>query len=81
MASPPFNAVSAQHNCNWPGCTKRVSIKLWGCMPHWSQLPQELRDRIYRCWNGGKGQNTDRYRAVLHESQHVARALQEKAGP
>lgn len=34
------------HTCHWPGCHQPVPPHLWGCKPHWYQLPAHLRRRI-----------------------------------
>lgn len=43
-----------KHTCHWPGCTKEVPPKLWGCAPHWFRLPVFLRDAIWRHYRAGQ---------------------------
>jgi len=42
------------HTCHWPGCTRAVPPKLWGCKPHWYALPKPLRDRIWATYRPGQ---------------------------
>lgn len=32
-----------RHCCPWPGCTRIVSARFWGCPDHWGELPEEFR--------------------------------------
>lgn len=42
------------HICHWPGCTREVTPKMWGCKPHWFALPKELRDQIWESYVPGQ---------------------------
>lgn len=42
------------HHCHWPGCTRQVPPALWGCRPHWYQLPPGIRARIWRTFKPGQ---------------------------
>lgn len=42
------------HTCHWPGCGKAVPTKLWGCKPHWFQLPKKIRDLIQATYVPGQ---------------------------
>jgi hypothetical protein len=42
------------HTCHWPGCTKPVPPAMWGCKPHWFQLPKRLRDAIWAAYVPGQ---------------------------
>lgn len=44
----------SKHHCHWPGCARVVPPAMWGCKPHWYQLPQALRDRIWRAYKPGQ---------------------------
>ncbi len=43
------------HVCLWPGCTRRVLVKHWGCVAHWAMLPHNLRDLIWTHYEPGQG--------------------------
>ena len=38
------------HHCHFPGCTKEVPPRLWGCKEHWYSLPLKLRAQIQRLY-------------------------------
>lgn len=40
--------------CSWPGCTKVVPAKLWGCKPHWYRLPKAIRDMLWATYRPGQ---------------------------
>lgn len=42
------------HTCHWPGCTKEVPPKMWGCKTHWFKLPKRLRDKIWATYVPGQ---------------------------
>jgi len=42
------------HRCHWPGCTKAVPPRMWGCSPHWFSLPKHLRDLIWATYRPGQ---------------------------
>lgn len=70
------------HRCHWPGCEKQVPPAMWGCTAHWYQLPQHLRNRIWRTYRPGQEINatpSTEYVAVAREVQDwiVARAKEE----
>lgn len=44
----------ADHTCHWPGCSKPVPPRMWGCRPHWYKLPQQIRDRIWSTYRAGQ---------------------------
>ena len=37
----------SRHTCHWPGCKRKTPPKMWGCRPHWYQLPKPLRDKVW----------------------------------
>lgn len=41
---------SEAHNCNWPGCTRQVNVKSWGCRDHMAALPLDLRMHVATSW-------------------------------
>ncbi len=43
-----------KHICHWPGCTVAVPPWLWGCAPHWFQVPERLRTRIWATYRPGQ---------------------------
>lgn len=43
-----------KHTCHWPGCNKVVPPAMWGCKPHWFQLPKALRDAIWKTYVPGQ---------------------------
>ena len=59
-----------EHGCHWPGCRRQCKPAMWGCREHWFELPQFLRDKIWRSYR--VGQETTRtpsreYVAVMRE--------------
>lgn len=42
------------HHCHWPGCTKPVPPKMWGCSQHWFKLPLRLRSLIWDTYRPGQ---------------------------
>lgn len=43
-----------EHHCHWPGCDKQVPPAMWGCRQHWFQLPQNLRNAIWKHYRPGQ---------------------------
>lgn len=43
-----------QHACHWPGCEIQVPPAMWGCTPHWYQLPPEIRSEIWNAYVPGQ---------------------------
>ncbi|MCG7403049.1 hypothetical protein [Caballeronia zhejiangensis] len=41
------------HDCPWPGCTRQVSTRNWGCSEHWYMLPATIRSWIGRAYRYG----------------------------
>ena len=42
------------HTCHWPGCSREVPPKMWGCAKHWFKLPLHLRNEIWRTYRPGQ---------------------------
>ena len=42
------------HRCHWPGCPTLCAPRLWGCAPHWYQLPMRLREALWRAYRPGQ---------------------------
>lgn len=42
------------HTCHAPGCTRLVPPKMYACKLHWFQLPQKIRDAIWREYQPGQ---------------------------
>lgn len=66
------------HLCRWPGCTRQISPRRWGCAQHWHNLPPDLQNRLARAarFEGRKGrpwfapqQPSQALLAVLREAQ------------
>jgi len=71
------------HHCHWPGCTKLVEPKLWGCRRHWYALPPLLRHEIWLHYR--PGQEVDKrpsaqYLAAAREAQAFAGSVNAKSG-
>lgn len=74
---------SRRHECHWPTCEVQVPPSMWGCKPHWFQLPKRLRDKIWETYQPGQEVRMDpspEYLAVAHEVQewiavHLAAGL------
>lgn len=52
------------HRCAWPGCECTVGDDRWGCAPHWSGLPNDLRAWIGRAYRSGM--DTDSHPTVSY---------------
>lgn len=66
------------HRCHWPGCDKQVPPAMWGCKPHWFQLPKRLRDRIWAAYVPGQERRMDpsyEYLTAAHEAQQWIEAF------
>lgn len=71
-----FGRLSA-HTCHWPGCTKPVAPKLWGCALHWGALPTFLQRMIWRAYTPGQEVSktpSQRYVTVAHIVQTYCEA-------
>jgi len=55
-----------QHACGWPGCTREVGPKHWGCVQHFMRLPQPRRDQTWAAFRAGDA-------AALAETQEWIR--------
>ena len=42
------------HLCHWPGCRREVPPVMWGCAPHWRQLPARIRQSILAAYRPGQ---------------------------
>ena len=61
-----------RHGCHWPGCTRQVPPAMWGCRPHWYQLPKWLRDKVWAAYVPGQEDRMDpseEYLTVAREVQ------------
>lgn len=65
-----------KHNCHWPGCTKEVPPRMWGCRPHWFMLTPILRARIWATYVPGQEMRkdpSDEYLRVADQVQQWCR--------
>lgn len=71
------------HTCHWPGCNQRVPPRMWGCKPHWFQLPKPIRDRIWGTYREGQEITKDPSRAYMEAAKAAQDwiAQQESARP
>ena len=42
------------HTCHHPRCDKSVPPKMLACRQHWYQLPQVLRNEVWRAYRPGQ---------------------------
>lgn len=76
---PAARPVS-RHNCHWPGCTRAVPPRMWGCKPHWFALPKHLRDLIWATYRPGQEITKTPSPEYIEAANAVqARAAQESA--
>jgi hypothetical protein len=61
------------HTCHWPGCSREVPPKMWGCKSHWFALPIHLRRRIWATYVQGQ----EVTKRVSGEYLDAAKAVQE----
>jgi hypothetical protein len=59
------------HTCHWPGCTKQVPPKLWGCREHWFMLPPPFRRAIWKHYVPGQEIRKDPSRAYIETARQV----------
>jgi hypothetical protein len=68
-----------QHTCHWPGCTKIVPPKMWGCKAHWFRLPWRIRDAIWRAYIPGQEVTKDPSEAYIAAAREAQRWIKEQA--
>lgn len=42
------------HTCHWPGCEAQMPPALWGCEPHWAQIPLDLQSKLFAAYCPGQ---------------------------
>jgi hypothetical protein len=59
------------HDCEVPGCGRRIARERFLCPWHWRQVPRPLQDAVWATWKrrlaasgGGIGPGRDRYAAA-----------------
>ena len=62
---------SRDHQCHWPGCPRQVPPAMWGCRPHWYQLPPAPRARIWRTYRVGQEEDGRPSKAYLEVAREV----------
>lgn len=45
--------IEAKHKCPWPGCTRGVGDRFWGCIEHWTLIPVYLKNGLRLAENSG----------------------------
>ena len=65
------------HHCHWPGCSREVPPKLWGCKQHWFRLPRRLRDRIWATYVPGQEITKTPSRAYIEVAREVQQWIAE----
>ena len=76
--------MMAEHLCHWPGCSRKVPPKMWGCKQHWFTLPASIRRRIWATYVPGQEVRKDpsgAYLAAAQEADIWARAHMESSKP
>lgn len=61
--------AGTDHTCHWPGCTKKVPPRMWGCGRHWNMLPEYIRDAIWNAYVPGQEVRKDPSPAYLRAAQ------------
>ena len=65
------------HHCHWPGCTKEVPPKLWGCKEHWLKLPKHFRDLVWLHYVPGQEKRKDPSRAYCELALEIQKWIRE----
>lgn len=60
-----------EHHCHWPGCERQVPPAMWGCLPHWRQLPKALQDKIWRAFQPGQEKTMTPSRSYVDAAREV----------
>jgi hypothetical protein len=63
------------HDCPGPGCERQVPSSQLACSRHWYQVPEPLRQAVYRAWNRGKGTGTAEHRQAMLAAVDTMRPL------
>lgn len=66
-----------KHTCHWPECDQQVPPAMWGCRPHWFQLPKRLRDRIWATYEIGQETTMTPSRDYLAAAREVEAWIKE----
>lgn len=61
------------HRCHWPKCPVEVPPKMFACKPHWMQLPQEIRDKIWAAYRPGQEKTKTPSQAYLQAAMDALR--------
>jgi len=65
------------HECHWPGCGRQVPPAMWGCLPHWKRLPDELRTAIWLAYQPGQEKTLTPSREYVNVARRVQAWIQE----
>lgn len=71
--------MTVKHHCHWPGCTKEVPPKMWGCKEHWFTLPKSLRDQVWATYRPGQEITKTPSAAYLHVADKVQQWIRENS--
>ena len=61
----------SSHTCHWPGCSREVPPRMWGCRAHWFTLPKRLRDAVWLQYVPGQEDRKDPSPAYLEVADRV----------
>lgn len=55
------------HQCPGPSCTVMIDVNLLACRDHWFQVPQQLRNEVFRTYDERR-----RQRGTEHSAAAIA---------
>lgn len=72
-ADAPTSPEPAGRTCPRPGCTKLMSVGVYACYVHWSELPPVIRGRISQAWwafrRTGSAESLEAHRRARAEAE------------
>lgn len=67
----PHRPAVTLHECPGPGCTWQLGPSRDFCDAEWQRLPEDLRKRIWKARDRGRGIGSEAHKAVIAEAVEV----------
>lgn len=69
------------HQCPGPECpVEDVDDDKLACVPHWYQVPRDIRSRVYATWNNGAGAGSPAHTRAMTQAIATMRPLGARHG-
>lgn len=68
------------HECHATGCRTRVAPHLWGCRKHWTMVPVEIRNEVWRHYRRGQERDKNPSIGYLKAARAAVVAVAELEG-